>query len=42
MRCDEVQISDETKEKIQKLVNRIERDSNEIITGRPSANLYDY
>jgi len=42
MRCDEVMYSDDTKDKIQKLVNRIERDSNEIVTGRPSANLYDY
>lgn len=42
MRCDEVQVSEETKDKLQKLANRIERDSNEIITGRPSANLYDY
>lgn len=42
MRCDEVQISDETKEKLQKLTNRIEKDSNEIVTGRPSSNLYDY
>lgn len=42
MRCDEVQISDDIKEKLQKLSNRIERDSNEIVTGKPSANLYDY
>ncbi len=42
MRCDEVQISDDTKEKLQKLANRIERDSNEIVTGKPSSNLYDY
>lgn len=42
MRCDEVQISDDIKEKLQKLSNRIERDTNEIVTGKPSANLYDY
>ena len=42
MRCDEVLFSDETNEKIRNLVNRIERDSNEIVTGKPSANLYDY
>lgn len=42
MRCDEILYSDETNDKIRKLVNRIERDSNEIITGRPSSNLYDY
>lgn len=42
MRCDEVQFSDEIREKIQKLVNRIEKESNEIISGKPSSNLYDY
>lgn len=42
MRCDEVQISDDIKEKLHKLSNRLERDTNEIVTGKPSANLYDY
>jgi len=42
MRCDEVQFSEETKDKIQKMMNRLERDSNEIVTGKPSSNLYDY
>lgn len=41
-RCDAVLITDEITEKIKKLVNRIERDSNEIITGNPSSNLFDY
>jgi YgiT-type zinc finger domain-containing protein len=42
MRCDEVQYSEETKDKLQKMMNRLERDSNEIVTGKPSSNLYDY
>jgi YgiT-type zinc finger domain-containing protein len=42
MRCDEVQYSEDTKDKLQKMVNRLERDSNEIVTGKPSSNLYDY
>ena len=41
-RCDKVMCDEETIDKIQKLVNKIERDSGEIITGSPSANLYDY
>ena len=41
-RCDKVLFDDETVEKIQKLVNKIERETNEIVTGKPSANLYDY
>lgn len=42
MRCDEVQYSEETKDKLQNMVNRLERESNEIVTGKPSSNLYDY
>ncbi len=42
MRCERVLIEDNTKEKIQKMINRMERDSSEIVTGKPSANLYDY
>ena len=42
MRCDEVQYSEETKDKLQNMINRLERDSNEIVTGKPSSNLYDY
>jgi YgiT-type zinc finger domain-containing protein len=42
MRCDEVMFSEAVKDKLQQIVNRIERDSDEIVTGRPSANLYDY
>jgi len=42
MRCEEVIFSEETKAKIQRLVNKIERDTNEIVTGQASVNLYDY
>ena len=42
MRCERILIQDETKEKIQKMVNRMERDVGEIVSGKPSANLYDY
>ena len=41
-RCCKVLFSDETVEKIQTLVGRIKRDSSEIVTGRPSVNLYNY
>jgi len=41
-RCGKVLFSDETVEKIQKLVGRIKRDSAEIVSGRPSVNLYNY
>jgi len=41
-RCEKILFDDETVEKIQKLVNTIERDSKEIVTGKPSHNLYDY
>ncbi len=41
-RCDKVLYSEETADKIQKLVQRIERDTKEIVTGTPSINLYDY
>ncbi|HOU84971.1 MAG TPA: YgiT-type zinc finger protein [Spirochaetota bacterium] len=41
-RCGKILFSDETVEKIQKLVGRIKRDSSEIVSGRPSVNLYNY
>ena len=41
-RCDKVLFDEETVDKIQKLVNRIERDTKEIITGKPSSSLSDY
>ena len=42
VRCGKVLFSDEVVDKIQKLVNRIKRESSEIVTGHPSVNLYDY
>jgi len=42
MRCDEIMFSDAVKDKLQQITNRIERDTDEIVSGRPSANLYDY
>lgn len=42
MRCGKVLFSEETVEKVQRLVNRLTRDSKEIATGTPSVNLYDY
>ncbi len=41
-RCDKVLFDEDTVDKIQKLVNRIERDMKEIVTGKMSTNLYDY
>ncbi|MCP4133829.1 MAG: YgiT-type zinc finger protein [bacterium] len=41
-RCDKVLFTEETIDKIQGLVNRIERDTGEIISGQASTNLYDY
>jgi YgiT-type zinc finger domain-containing protein len=41
-RCDKVLYAEETVDKIQQLVNRLERDTKEIVTGTPSTNLYDY
>lgn len=41
-RCGKVLFNDDTVEKIQKMINRIKRDSSEIVTGRPSTNLYNY
>jgi YgiT-type zinc finger domain-containing protein len=41
-RCDKVLFDEETVDKIQKLVNRIERDTKEIITRKPSSSLSDY
>ena len=41
-RCDKVLFDDERVDKIHKLVNKIEKDTNEIISGKLSTNLYDY
>lgn len=40
-RCGKVLFSDEVVDKIHKLVRKIKRESEEIITGRPSVNLYE-
>ena len=42
MRCVRVLFTDETVDRIRKLVNRIERESNEIVTGRPSVRSSDF
>ncbi len=39
---DEARFPSEIRDRIQKLVNRVERDSNEILTGRHSPHLFDY
>jgi YgiT-type zinc finger domain-containing protein len=41
-RCDAVLVEDDVSMKIKKLINKIEKESNEIASGIPSANLYDY
>jgi hypothetical protein len=42
LRCDAIKFTDDALEKLKKLTNRIERDSDEIVTGKVSSNLYDY
>ncbi len=42
MRCDKVLFPDETVEKVQGIVNKIEKEAKEITTGQLSTNLYDY
>lgn len=42
MRCSKVLFTEETVEKVKKLVRKIERETAEIITGRVSVNLRDY
>ena len=41
-RCDKVLFDEERADKIQKLVNKIEKETREIVSGEPSTNLYDY
>lgn len=41
-RCDKVLFVEEVVEKIQKLVNRVEKETAEIVTGKPSTHSYDY
>lgn len=42
VRCDRVLFADEVADRIQKLVKRIERETNEIVTGKPSVSSYDF
>lgn len=41
-RCDRILFEEETADKLQNLANRVERETKEIINGRPSTNLYEY
>ena len=41
-RCGKVLFKDEIVERIQKMIRRIEVETNEIATGNTSVNLYDY
>lgn len=41
-RCKKVLFTDETVDKIQKLVRKIKKDSNEIVNNKMSTNLYEY
>jgi YgiT-type zinc finger domain-containing protein len=41
-RCDRVLFKDDIVEKLQKLVKKIDRESKEILTGKPSIHSYDY
>ncbi len=42
MRCGKVLFSEEVADKIQRLANRMEKESREIATGTPSVHSYDY
>ena len=41
-RCGKILFSEQTVDKVQRMVARLARDSKEIATGVPSVNLYDY
>jgi hypothetical protein len=41
-RCGKVYTSDETSAKIDSIVRRIQKDTDSLITGKPSVHLYDY
>ncbi|MCU0844039.1 MAG: YgiT-type zinc finger protein [Spirochaetes bacterium] len=41
-RCGRVLFTEETVDRIKKIENRLARDAAQVITGRPSVNLYDY
>lgn len=41
-RCDKVLFDEEVVARVQKMVNRVDRDVREIISGQDSVHLYDY
>ncbi len=41
-RCGKVLVQDDVIEKVQALVKKIERETKEIVTGKPSVHSYDY
>ncbi len=41
-RCDRVLFDEEVVERIHALKRRLDRESNEIVSGHPTANLYEY
>ncbi len=41
-RCGKVLFKDDTVERVKKLINRIERETSEISTGKSSVHSYDY
>lgn len=41
-RCGKVFLSDDSSDKIESLLRRVERDVREIVRGEPSVHLYDY
>jgi YgiT-type zinc finger domain-containing protein len=41
-RCDRVLFSEDIVERIHALKRRLDRECNEIVTGQPTANLYEY
>jgi YgiT-type zinc finger domain-containing protein len=41
-RCGKIYMSEEASAKINILVGKIEKETDEIVTGRPSVHLYDY
>jgi len=42
VKCGKILFSEETVNKIKKMVNKIEKEINEIVTGTPSIHIYDY
>ena len=42
MRCSKVLFTEETVDRVKKLVRKIERETSEIVTGKVATNLYEY